>query len=44
MGATGASLVGTLLDELERRSERYGDVAICGAAGVACATVIDRNV
>jgi len=42
MGATGGSLLGTLLDELERRNERYGVVAICGAAGVAVATVIER--
>ena len=42
MGATGGSLVGTVLDELERRGERYGVVAICGAAGVAVATVIER--
>jgi acetyl-CoA C-acetyltransferase len=42
MGATGATLVGMLADELERRGERYGVVAICGAAGVACATVIER--
>ena len=42
MGSTGGALAGTLLDELERRKERYGVVAICGAAGVAVATVIER--
>lgn len=42
MGSTGSALVGTLLDELERRDERYGVVSICGAAGVAVATVIER--
>ena len=43
MGATGAMLVGTLLDELEARNLRYGVVAIAGAAGVATATVIERQ-
>ena len=42
MGATGGVLVATLLDELERRKERYGLVAICGAAGLAAATLIER--
>lgn len=43
MGATGSVLVGTLLDELERRDARYGCVSICGAAGVAAAMVIERT-
>lgn len=42
MGSTGSTLVGTLLDELERRGARRGVVAICGAAGVATAMVIER--
>jgi acetyl-CoA C-acetyltransferase len=42
MGCTGAALVSVLLDELERRSERYGCISICGAAGVASAMVIER--
>ena len=41
MGSTGTALVGTLLDELERRDGRYGVVAICGAAGLASATVFE---
>lgn len=41
MGSTGTALVGTLLDELERRGARYGVVAICGAAGLASATVFE---
>ncbi|MBL8380026.1 MAG: acetyl-CoA C-acyltransferase [Burkholderiales bacterium] len=44
MGATGAVLLGMLLDELELRDARYGCVAICGAAGVASAMVIERLV
>jgi acetyl-CoA acetyltransferase len=31
-----------LIDELERREQRYGCIAICGAAGVASAMVIER--
>lgn len=42
MGATGAMLVGALLDELDARDQRYGLVAIAGAAGVASAAVIER--
>ena len=42
MGSTGAALLGTVLDELERRKGRYGCIAICGAAGVAVATIIER--
>lgn len=42
MGATGAVLLGMLLDELESRDARHGCVAICGAAGVASAMVIER--
>ncbi len=43
MGATGAMLVGTALDELERIDGRYAVVAIPGAAGVAAAMVIERR-
>jgi len=42
LGATGAMLVGTLLDEMDARDLRYGVVAIAGAAGVASACVIER--
>ncbi len=42
MGATGAMLIGTLLDEMDARDQRYGLVAIAGAAGVASAAVIER--
>lgn len=42
MGSTGSALLGTLLDELERRGLRYGLVAAAGAAGVASAAVIER--
>ncbi|MFN0095857.1 MAG: acetyl-CoA C-acyltransferase [Dehalococcoidia bacterium] len=42
MGSTGSALVGTVLDELERREGRYAVIAICGAAGLATATLIER--
>jgi acetyl-CoA C-acetyltransferase len=42
MGSTGGALLGTLLDELERRELRRGVVAICGAAGLAVAMVVER--
>ena len=42
MGCTGAALVSVLLDELEARQARYGCIAICGAAGVASAMVVER--
>jgi len=42
MGATGASLVGTVLDELERRDFSVGMVAISGAAGIGTATIVER--
>ena len=41
MGATGAILLGVLLDELERRGGRYGLVAISGGAGLGSAMVIE---
>ncbi len=42
MGATGTSLVGTVLDELERRDLNVGLVAVSGAAGIGTATIIER--
>jgi acetyl-CoA C-acetyltransferase len=42
IGATGAILVGTLLDELERRKARYGLATMCAAGGMAPAIIIER--
>jgi acetyl-CoA C-acetyltransferase len=42
LGATGAMLLGTLLDELERRDLNTGLVTLCAAAGQATATIIER--
>ena len=42
MGATGAMLVSSLLDEMATRDLRYGVAALPGAFGVATATVFER--
>ena len=42
LGATGAMLLGTLLDELERRDQRYGLATLCVGGGMGSATVIER--
>jgi acetyl-CoA C-acetyltransferase len=42
LGATGTILLGTLLDELERRDLRRGLVTLCGGGGLATATIIER--
>ena len=42
LGATGAMLVGTLLDELERRGGRYGMATLCVGGGMGIATIIER--
>lgn len=42
MGATGAMMAGTLLDELERRDRQLGIVAASGAAGTGTALLIER--
>ena len=42
LGATGGNLMGTLLDELERRDLKTGIVSICGGAGVGVSTLIER--
>jgi len=43
LGATGAMLVGTALDELERRQQRHALITLCAAAGQATAIVIERT-
>ncbi|MAZ87656.1 MAG: acetyl-CoA C-acyltransferase [Cellvibrionaceae bacterium] len=42
LGATGAIMTGTLLDELERRNLKTGIVAASGAAGAGTALMIER--
>ncbi len=42
LGATGGMLLGTLLDELERRSLKRGIAALCAGGGMGIATLIER--
>jgi acetyl-CoA C-acetyltransferase len=42
IGATGSILIGTVLDELERRGLRRGLVTMCAAGGMAPAIIIER--
>jgi len=42
LGATGAMLVGTLLDELERRNLKRGLVTLCVGGGMGIATIVER--
>lgn len=42
IGATGAVLIGTVLDELERRDLQRGLVTMCAAGGMAPAIIIER--
>ncbi len=42
LGATGAILIGTLLDELERTGKATGLATLCVASGMGAATVIER--
>jgi len=42
IGATGAMLIGTLLDELERRDLATGLVTMCTGGGMGTATIIER--
>ncbi len=42
LGATGAMLLGTLLDELERRQLKRGLITLCVGGGMGIATIIER--
>ncbi len=42
LGATGAMLLGTVIDELERQGKRYGLVTLCVGGGMGIATVVER--
>ena len=41
IGATGAILINTVIDELERRGQRYGLVTMCAAGGMAPAVIVE---
>ena len=42
LGATGAIIIGTLLDELERSGKSVGLATLCIASGMGAATIIER--
>ena len=42
LGATGAMILGTLIDELERRDLRRGLATLCVGGGMGIATIIER--
>ncbi|WP_042252558.1 acetyl-CoA C-acetyltransferase [Paracoccus sp. PAMC 22219] len=42
LGATGAIIIGTLLDELERQDKTMGLATLCIASGMGAATIIER--
>jgi acetyl-CoA C-acetyltransferase len=42
IGGTGSILIGTILDELERRDLQTGLVTMCAAGGMAPAIIIER--
>jgi acetyl-CoA C-acetyltransferase len=43
IGATGAMLIGTVLDELERRDGQFGLITMCAGGGMAPAIIIERS-
>ena len=42
LGATGSMLVGTIIDELHRRDQRYGLITLCVGGGMGIATIVER--
>jgi acetyl-CoA C-acetyltransferase len=42
LGATGAMILGTLVDELERRDQRFGLATLCVGGGMGVATIVER--
>ena len=42
LGATGAMILGTLIDELHRRQLRYGMATLCVGGGMGIATIVER--
>ncbi len=44
LGATGAMILGTLIDELERRKLRYGLATLCVGGGMGIATIVETFV
>jgi acetyl-CoA C-acetyltransferase len=42
LGATGAMLLGTMIDELERRKLKRGLITLCVGGGMGIATIVER--
>jgi acetyl-CoA C-acetyltransferase len=42
LGATGAMILGTVIDELERREQRFGLATLCIGGGMGVATIVER--
>ncbi|MYR16519.1 acetyl-CoA C-acetyltransferase [Streptomyces sp. SID724] len=42
LGATGAMILGTVIDELERRDQQFGLVTLCVGGGMGVATIVER--
>ena len=42
LGATGAMILGTVIDELERRDQRLGLATLCIGGGMGIATIVER--
>jgi acetyl-CoA C-acetyltransferase len=42
LGATGGMILGTLIDEIERRDLRFGLAALCVGGGMGIATIVER--
>ena len=42
LGATGAMIIGTVIDELERRDQRFGLATLCVGGGMGAATIVER--
>ena len=42
LGATGAMILGILIDELHRRNLRYGLATLCVGGGMGIATIVER--
>ena len=42
LGASGAIIIGTLLDEMERSDKEVGLATLCIASGMGAATIIER--
>jgi acetyl-CoA C-acetyltransferase len=42
LGATGAMILNTLIDELHRTKKRYGLATLCVGGGMGIATIVER--